>query len=281
VSRRVVVALIAVSSSIAWPSIVAADIVGGGSDGESLEAHVKKSSGGSVVASDSPERGPRCSWRLADWLTVRLEGDSRQMGAHYRNAETREFTAEPGPGVVALYFVQCPYGTGPGSYRWGQLAEFVDRQAVIDAAYDEAVSKVPLPSLNISPRPDVGVPAQLGIWLAVNDPGQVNAFAEVGPVWASVTARFTGTTWNMGNGDVVECAGLGTPYPEGSGTYEQGPCGYTYTRVGEAEVHRVSAVGHWQVQLITSDGANQALDPIERTFEFDYEVYEIVTVVEE
>jgi hypothetical protein len=34
------------------------------------------------------------------------------------------------------------------------------------------------------------------------------------------------------------------------------------------------------VQLITSDGASQSLDPIDRTFEFDYEVYEIVTVVE-
>ena len=233
------------------------------------------------VPSDSPERGPRCSWRLADWITTELEGGGgRQFGAHYRNAETHEVAAEPGPGVVALYFVQCPYGTGPGSYRWGSLAEYVDRQALIDAAYDEAVSKVPLPSLNISPRPDVGVPAQLGVWLAVNDPGQVNALAEVGPVWASVTARFSGMRWDMGNGDVVECAGLGTPYPEGSGTYEQGPCGYTYTKVGDAGVHRVSAVGHWEVQLITSDGVNQMLDPIDRTYEFDYEVYEIVTVVE-
>ena len=34
------------------------------------------------------------------------------------------------------------------------------------------------------------------------------------------------------------------------------------------------------MQLITSDGVNQTLDPIDRTYEFDYEVYEIVTVVE-
>ena len=139
---------------------------------------------------------------------------------------------------------------------------------------------MPVPSLNISPSPDVGVPAQLGIWLAVDDPGQVNAFAEVGPVWASVTARFTGMKWEMGNGDVVECSGLGTPYPEGSGTYEQGPCGYTYTRPGDGGSRHVRAVGQWQVQLVTSDGVDQALDPIERSFEFDYDVYEIVTVVE-
>ena len=232
------------------------------------------------MPSDSPERGPRCSWQLADWLTIEVDGGGRQFGSYYRDAETHEVAAAPGPGVVALYLVRCPYGSGAGSYRWGSLAEYVDRQALINAAYDEAVSRCRFRHSIISPGPDVGVPAQLGIWLAVNDPGQVNAFAEVGPVWASVTARFSGMTWNMGNGDVVECAGLGTPYPEGSGTYEQGPCGYTYTKLGDAGVHRVSAVGHWDVQLITSDGVNQSLDPIDRTFEFDYEVYEIVTVVE-
>ncbi len=232
------------------------------------------------VDTDAPARGPRCSWRLATWLTRDVDEWNREFGPRYRNAETREEVTAPGPGVTAMYFVQCPYGTGPGSYRWAPVPEHIDRQAVINAAYDEAVAAVPAPSLNISPSPDVGVPAQLGMWLAVDDPGQVNAFAEVGPVWASVTARFTGMTWDMGNGDVVECDGLGTPYPEGSGTYEPGPCGYTYTRVGDAGVHLVRAVGHWQVQLITSDGANQALDPIDRAFEFDYEVYEIVTVVE-
>ena len=251
----------------------------GGSDDESVYASVSQSHSSNNVPSDSPARGPRCSWRLADWLVVEVEGEVSR-GSHYRNAETHEIVADPGPGVVALYWVQCPYGEGPGSYRWGQLAEQIDRQAVIDTAYDEAVSRVPLPSLNISPSPNAGVPAQLGIWLAVDDPGQVNAFAEVGPVWASVTARFSGVTWNMGNGDVVECVGAGTPYPMGSGTYEQGPCGYTYTRPGDAGIHRISAVGHWQVQLITSDGENRMLDPIDRTFEFDYAVYEIVTVVE-
>jgi hypothetical protein len=212
-------------------------------------------------------------------MAIAIE-DRVTRGVFYRDAETHKPVTEPGPGIAALYWVECPIGSGNGSLRWGSLGEFVDRQALIDAAYDEAVSKVPAPALDISPRQDVGVPAQLGIWLAVDDPGQVNAIAEVGPVWASVTARFTGMTWDMGNGDVIECAGTGTPYLRGTGTYEQGPCGYTYTRRGDAGVQRVSAVGHWQVQLITSDGVNRMLDPIDRSYQFDYEVYEIVTVVE-
>jgi hypothetical protein len=268
--------LLVAALMVSWPWPQGVD---GSHDGRSVKAYASQQSSSNNVPSNSPARGPRCSWQLADWLVVEIEGEVSR-GSHYRNAETHDLVAEPGPGVVALYWVQCPYGEGPGSYRWGQLAQHIDRQAVIDAAYDEAVSRVPLPSLNISPPPDAGVPAQLGVWLAVDDPGQVNAFAEVGPVWASVTARFTGVTWNMGNGDVIECDGVGTPYPLGSGTYEQGPCGYTYTRPGDAGTHRINAVGHWQVQLITSDGENRMLDPIDRTFEFDYAVYEIVTVVE-
>jgi hypothetical protein len=278
VSRRAIAVAIVLVSTLAGGG-VDAKFGGSSEDDGSIRAFADQQSSSNNVPSNSPARGPRCSWRLANWLVVEVEGTMRR-GAHYRNAETHEIVAAPGPGVVALYWVQCPYGDGTGSFRWGQLAEEIDRQAVIDAAYDDAVSRIPLPALNISPPPDAGVPAQLGIWLAVDDPGQVNAFAEVGPVWASVTARFTGVTWNMDNGDVVECAGVGTPYPMGSGTYEQGPCGYTYTRPGDAGVRRISAIGHWQVQLITSDGEDRMLDPIDRTFEFDYAVYEIVTVVE-
>jgi len=156
----------------------------------------------------------------------------------------------------------------------------VDINALIGAAYERVRAQVPAPSLNISPRPEVGVPAQLGIWLAVDDPGQLNVVAQVGPVWAAATARLTGMTWAMGNGDVVECVGLGTPYPEGSGTYDQGPCGYTYTQVGDAGIRQVTATANWSVQLTTSTGRNEMLDPVTASTTFDYEVYEIVTVVE-
>ena len=42
-------------------------------------------------------------------------------------------------------------------------------------------------------------------------PGQVSVTASVGPVWATVTARYESTLWEFGNGDSVECDGLGTP----------------------------------------------------------------------
>lgn len=117
----------------------------------------------------------------------------------------------------------------------------------------------------------------LGLWLAVNDRGEANAFAAIGPVWAAVNARFVGMTWDMGNGDVVECSGPGTPYPEGSNQIEQGPCGYTYTKQPPADGYTVTATSHWEVRLTTSDG-REALDPMQNSYTFAYDVDEIITV---
>ena len=219
--------------------------------------------------------GPPCSYTLG--LEVLHAGEH---ATPFRSMATREFVDGPGPGVEMWVVERCPPGEGYGTYRWVPTAEAVDINALIGAAYERVRAQVPAPALNISPRPEVGVPAQLGIWLAVDDPGQVNAVAQVGPVWASATARLTGVSWSMGNGDVVECGGLGTPYPAGSATYEQGPCGYTYTRIGDEGVRQVTATASWSVQLTTSTGRNEMLDSVTSSTTFDYEVYEIVTVVE-
>ena len=242
-------------------------------------------SGGTVSASNSGSGSapsvPVCTWTLAHIESVEVEvaGVEAELGevASYRDAESKEPAAAAGPGVEALYFVECP---GSSGYRWAAPAEYVDRQALIAAAYDEVAAQIPLPSLNINPPPEVGGIVNLGLWLAVNDPGQVNALAQVGPVWASVTARFVGMSWDMGTGDVVACDGLGTPYPQGSNQIAEGPCGYTYTVQPPPAGYTVGATGHWGVQLITSDGVNQMLDPIDMTYDFAYDVDEIVTVGE-
>ena len=236
--------------------------------------------GSGRVVSQAQESGAApaqlpCSYGLAYGAL-----DAGGFATPYRSMATREFVDGPGPGVEMWVVERCPPGEGYGTYRWVPSPQAVDINALIGAAYERVRAQVPAPSLNISPRPEVGVPAQLGIWLAVDDPGQLNVVAQVGPVWAAATARLTGMTWAMGNGDVVECVGLGTPYPEGSGTYDQGPCGYTYTQVGDAGMRQVTATANWSVQLTTSTGRNEMLDPVTASTTFDYEVYEIVTVVE-
>ena len=168
---------------------------------------------------------------------------------------------------------------GSGSFRWAAQADQIDPQVVIDAAYASARAQIPAPVIDVNPTPEAGGIVNIGLWLAVSDPGQVNAFASVGPVWASVTARFSGVTWDMGNGDTVTCDGLGTPYVAGSDTVEQGPCGYTYTHASNAAApYHIVVSGHWDIQLTTSTGSNEALTPIEMTYQFDYDVDEIQTV---
>jgi hypothetical protein len=194
--------------------------------------------------------------------------------AQYRDAATGEFVESAGPGVQALYRVVCPSGV---SFRWAAPAEQVDRQRLIDAAYDYVVRDIPVPRLEMSPPPAVGGVVNLGLWLSVAEPGPVSAIAEVGPVWASVTARLARTTWDMGNGDVVACEGPGVPYPVGSNQLGQGPCGYTYTGRPPLEGYSITATGHWEVQLVTSDGVSQALAPIAMPVTVAYDVDEIVT----
>lgn len=79
---------------------------------------------------------------------------------------------------------------------------------------------------------------------------------------------------------VVACDGLGTPYPVGANSYEQGPCGYTYTTVTDVGVREVTATANWSVRLVTSTGIDRMLDPVARSTSFPYRVYEITTVIE-
>ena len=216
-----------------------------------------------------------CRW--TQYLGTFAEVDHTGGTPYYRDARQQGDVEQSGPDVQTLYRVECPSGV---SFRWATPSDYVDRQALINAARQYVERDIPLPALDISPRPEVGSVVNVGLWLAVDDPGAVSAVAEVGPVWASVTARFAGTTWDMGNGEVVVCDGLGVPYPTGANTFEQGPCGYTFTEQPPADGYIVTVTGHWEVQLVTSDGVNQMLDPIDMPYSFPYDVNEIVTVGE-
>ena len=89
----------------------------------------------------------------------------------------------------------------------------------------------------MNPDPSVGGIVNIGLWLAVADPGQVSITASVGPVWATVTARYESTTWDFGNGDSMACDGLGTPIVD----KDDGGAGAVWLHVSVAvgaEVHR-------------------------------------------
>lgn len=121
----------------------------------------------------------------------------------------------------------------------------------------------------------------LGLRLAVDDPGQVSALAEIGPVWAAVTGRLAGVSWEMGDGSVGWCVGLGTPYPEGSNQIEQGPVRpHLQPAQPVAGTYSLSATARWDVVLTTSDGRNEMLAPMQISYPFSYRVGEIITIAE-
>jgi len=164
------------------------------------------------------------------------------------------------------------------------VADAVDVDALIASAHRSVTARVPDPSMNMNPDPAVGGVVNIGLWLAVADPGLVSITASVGPVWATVTARYRGTTWSMGNGEVVVCEGLGTPIVDVN-TADQGPCGYTYRwpsapRFSGTDdlAYHDSVTGHWMVTYATSTGRSGTLAPIDRSTQFSYRVREIQTV---
>lgn len=77
----------------------------------------------------------------------------------------------------------------------------------------------------------------------------------------------------FGNGDSETCDGFGTPIVD-LDTVEEGPCGYTYLQAG---TFQITAQTTWLLPFQSSSGSG-ALQPMERTTTFEYNVREIQTV---
>jgi hypothetical protein len=155
---------------------------------------------------------------------------------------------------------------------WDELTERVTRRVPL-----------PAPNLGVELRPDgsLGVPINLGLWIAVDNPDDVVARAEPAPgIWAETRARldhiefFTGTGATSG-----ECSGGGTPIPEAANdTVEEGPCGYTYTSADERGEHTAILRATWTVTNTASTGASERRPDIVLETLIPIDVYEIQTV---
>lgn len=240
-------------------------MTGGGTSSETKEA------------GSAPSR-PRCPWSLS---SVTIEGDSYLEQRQHRIAGVKPpvYVDVPGVGTESWMLRECP-GERPVG-QWVMSPEGVDIRILIDAAWAAARGSTPAPVVEISPSPDVGGIVNVGMWLAVGEPGQVNVIAELGPVWVSLTASYVGTMFEMGNGDVVRCAGIGTPFPGQVDSFEEGPCGYTYAASTSVDApYLITVTGHWEVQLLASDGRDEPFGDIDIASTVSYDVDEVVTVGE-
>lgn len=149
-------------------------------------------------------------------------------------------------------------------------------ELLADAAA-QVTRRVPVPVFDVNPAPTRGGIVHLGVWLAVQDPGPITVTGRVGDVFATVTATVVSTRFDLGNGDVVDCAGVGTPIVDPS-VVEQGPCGYTYERTSPPGTpYRLAATMTWSVSYQTSSGSG-TLDALTTTASVPYPVGEIQTI---
>jgi hypothetical protein len=142
-----------------------------------------------------------------------------------------------GDGPGAYYRRICDIGNGQTSATIVWLADPAVDPAVLA---QEALDRTPIPVPEVRLNPPAGrdqvVNVPTWMWL---DPGSwapVSATASAGSVTVTATATPTSVSWDMGNGDVVVCAGPGTPYDPSKPSAEQhSDCTYTYRRSSARE----------------------------------------------
>ncbi len=172
----------------------------------------------------------------------------------------------------------CAGGGTQDPFYWAPAS--IDPIDLVPNALADARTRLIAPQPAINPDAAAGGIVNLGMWLAVNDPGTTTARANLANVWAQVDANVVGITVDLGNGDTVDCDGLGTPIPDAAwDELDEGPCGYTY-RVSspDDDPYQLTITTNFAVTYRTSSGQTGSLAPIGRSTTIDYDVDEIQTV---
>ena len=198
----------------------------------------------------------------------------------YTYVDARYWRYEPATGRswIRSYEV-CTRGGEPVSnnYIW-ELISQPNPEIVADDLYDRAVRDIDPPVPALSPvGPGV---INLGMWLAVNDPGEYSVTATVPGLSVTVTAQLAETRFDMGNGDIVTCPGAGDPIPEAAkdDVAPSSVCGYTYQSRPEDRSVSITMTSTWTVSWTSSQGGSGTRPAISKTSSVEYEILEIQTV---
>jgi hypothetical protein len=173
---------------------------------------------------------------------------------------------------------ECPGGGAADPFYWAPAA--IDPVDLVPDALSRVSAQLAAPTPAINPDVTAGGIVNLGMWLAIDDPGTTTARAALAGVWAQVTATATSLEIDLGNGDTMTCDGLGTPIPDDAlDSVDQGPCGYTYRQSSpDDDPYQLSITAVYDIDWTTSSGASGGLADIRRTVTLDYDVDEIQTI---
>lgn len=224
-----------------------------------------------------------CTYRLQPVLSS--DGSSEAEGGLVESQGVEEvgpggvaYREDPnGGGRMTLYFRSGPDCATQGPV-W--VSDSLTPESLIPSLRIEITRILPLPVPNMSPDPSVGSYVNLGLWIAIEDPGAQTIRLSDGPVWAEGTGTLTGFTFDPGDGsEPFDCALTGVPYVEGSQTLDEGPCGYTYTqRSPSGGSFPMTITANYDVTYVLSNGTADGLGIISREDGFPYDVDEIQTV---
>ena len=176
----------------------------------------------------------------------------------------------------------CTNATDPGGWSTGDTdwweASEPDPAILLPGTRRRVTEPIAPPTPDISPVEGV---VNLGMWLAVDQEGQVSVTAFLGPtVWARTTAGMTETsfTFETASGpETVTCERYGTPIPESAKeSTDEGPCGYTFAEAIEGG--SITITSNWAVTWELSDGRTGSFAPVQVTTVVPYDVIEIQTV---
>ena len=226
-----------------------------------------------TVASNSNR--PRCTHRPAtygEYPNVVPEGANGVPDPNSQVNRDNGGRAETG------WVRECSGGGGADPFYWAPAA--IDPVDLVPDALARVRTQLAAPSPAINPDATAGGIVNLGMWLAIDDPGTTVARATLAGVWAQVTANVSGLEIDLGNGDTVTCDGLGTPIPDVAlDSLDEGPCGYTYRRSSpDDQPYQLAITAVYDVVWSTSSGASGTLADIGRTITLGYDVDEIQTV---
>ena len=179
------------------------------------------------------------------------------------NAQYRVFSARcPGRNYSLLYIP-------PGVNGDESLATVIDRVR----------ARVPDVEPDVNPSLEVGGFVNLGMWLAVSPAADVAPItAEAGPdAWATASATHRSTTFEFGNGDSIECDGIGDPIVDTDVVEESPVCGYTYRSASPASApYELTITMNWDIPYSSSEGGG--VISFTRSVSSPYDIDEIQTL---
>lgn len=272
--RRLVVAVTVAMVIVLTPRIAGAD--GGGdafNDGTQVGADAGDS-GNSGGVGGSGGGHSNCTYTPLDAEGVATAESMARSGIGPPQGE--------GAGTWYRKICYSANGQSTGTIVW-LPAPAVDPAVLAQQASDRA--PIPTPDVHLNP-PEGGeqvVNVTTWLWIDQSVWQPVSAEASAGGVTVTATATPQSVAWNMGNGDVVSCAGPGTAYDPSRPSNEQHTdCSYVYRRSSSSApdgAFAASATITWHVTWTAVGVAGGGdLGSASRTTTFTVRVAEIQAV---